>query len=477
MIEAESTVASAAGTGSVARAQPGPDEPMASVPPQPKTVRDTGLEPALIAGLVIKAMYAIGKTHLPILTGKLRLSVNVLREVLDMILAEQLAEVAGRGDSDLDVHYQLTASGRQRAHEYLARCRYVGPAPVTLQAYREVAARQAARHAGAARAGAAELAAAFADDALDPALRELLGAALQSSRSLLLYGPSGSGKTTLARKLGRLQQGVVAVPYALLVDQEIIQFHDPLLHLPPSPLQGRAPEDRRSADTRWSLCQRPLVQVGAELSAEMLDLRHDPAAGVYHAPPHVMASGGMLVVDDLGRQRLPAAELLNRWSGPLEAGVDQLTLHGGHKVTLPFDVTVVFATNLAPHVLLDDSFLRRLAYKIHVGALGEASYRALFRHQCRVARIACDEPALEHLIARLHQPSGRALLASTPRELLGRIADFAAYAGAAPRLTIPALEQAWISMFAGCGGGASAPARPPASFGAAGGDPLFERIS
>jgi hypothetical protein len=128
-------------------------------------------------------------------------------------------------------------------------------------------------------------------------------------------------------------------------------------------------------------------------------------------------------------------------------------------------------------LLLDDSFLRRVAYKIHIGALSEANYRALFRHQCRVARIACEEAALNHLLNGLHLPSGRPLLASTPRELLGRIADFAAFAGAAPRLTIPALEQAWISMFAGCGGGASAPAQPPASFDAAGGDPLFERIS
>ena len=477
MIEAESSMATAAGTSTVARAQPGPDEPMASVPPQPKTVRDTGLEQSLITELVIKAMYAIGKTHLPILTGKLRLSINVLREVLDVILAEQLAEVAGRGDSDLDVHYQLTAGGRQRAQEYLARCRYVGPAPVTLQAYRDVALRQSSRHAAAARVGAAELAAAFADDCLDPAVRDLLGAAMQSSRSLLLYGPSGSGKTTLARKLGRLQQGLVAVPYALLIDQEIVQFHDPLLHLLPSPLQARQAEDRRSVDTRWSLCQRPVVQVGAELSEEMLDLRHDPAGGVYHAPPHFMANGGILVVDDLGRQRMPAADLLNRWAGPLDAGADQLTLHGGHKVSVPFDVTLVFATNLAPQLLLDDSFMRRVAYKIHVGALSEPNYRSLFRHQCRATRIAYDEEAVEYLVTRLHAPSGRPLLASYPRELLGRIADFAGFAGGAPRLTVAALEQAWISMFAGCGSGASAPAQPPVMFDAASGDPLFERIS
>jgi hypothetical protein len=474
MIEVEPTVA--ASVGIVRAPVPVQGEPIASAPPQPKTVRDTGLEQSLIVQLVTKAMYAAGKTHLPILTGKLRLSINVLREVLDFMLAEQLVEVAGRGDSDFDVHYQLTTIGKQRAVEYLARCRYIGPAPVTLHAYREMAQRQSSRHAQAPRLSAAELEAAFADDGLAPEVRELIGAAMQSSRSLLLHGPSGSGKTTLARKLGRLQQGLVAVPYALLIDQEIIQFYDPLVHLAPSPLHARQAEDRRSVDTRWALCQRPVVQVGAELSADMLDLRHDAANGVYHAPPHFMANGGILVVDDLGRQRVATGELINRWTGPLDAGTDQLSLQGGQKVPVPFDVVLVFATNLAPHLLLDESFMRRIGYKIHIGALSEANYRTLWRHQCRVARIAYDDAAMEHLLTRLHRPAGRPLLASYPRELLGRIADFAGFAGAAPRLSIAALEQAWTSMFAGCEIGAAAPAQPPASFSIAAGDARLERI-
>ncbi|MES2151433.1 MAG: ATP-binding protein [Pseudomonadota bacterium] len=433
------------------RAPAAPAGVPAGLPPQPKTVRDTGLDQALIVELIAKLMYTAGKTQLPVLTGKLRLSINVLREVLDFMLAEQLVEIAWRGDSDLDVQYQLTSGGKLRAADSLSRSRYVGPAPVTLQAYREAVARQSRHASGAARTGAAEVDAVFADDGLEPALREQLGAAMQSSRSLLLYGPSGSGKTTLARKLGQLQQGVIGVPYAILVDQQLIQFYDPLLHLAPSPLQPRPPEDRRGTDTRWALCQRPLVQVGAELSADMLDLRHDQASGVYHAPPHFMANSGILVVDDLGRQRLPVAELLNRWSGPLDAGCDQLTMSGGHKVSVPLDLTLVLVTNLAPQLLLDEAFLRRLGYKIGVGALAQAAYRALFKRQCRQARIACDDAALEHLVSRLHGGSGRAMLASTPRELLARIADFAGARGAAPCLTVATLEQAWTSMFAGCG--------------------------
>ena len=209
-----------------------PDDASGSPPPQPRCVRDTGLELSLIVELVAKAMYSIGKIHLPVLTGKLKLSISVLREALDAMQADHLAEVAGRGDSDLDVHYQLTEGGRLRAAEFLARCRYVGPAPVTLQAYRDLAGRQSGRQAEAGHIGMAEMAAAFADDVLEPGVRDLLGAALQSRRPLLLHGPSGSGKTTLARKLGQLQTGLVAIPHAILVEGHIVQFHDPAVHLP-----------------------------------------------------------------------------------------------------------------------------------------------------------------------------------------------------------------------------------------------------
>lgn len=450
-----------------------PAEDALRMPPQPKTVRETGLEQSLIVELVTKAMYATGRMHLPVLTGKLRLSINVLREVLGFMLAEQLVEVASRGDSDLDVNYQLTGIGKLRAADFFARCRYVGPAPVTLHAYRDLVQRQAGvRH----QVSAADLAAAFIEDSLDPAVRDLVGAALQSGRSLLLHGPSGSGKSTLARKLGQLQQGVVAVPYAILVDQDIVLVYDPLLHLPPPPLQARQSEDRRSTDSRWALCQRPLIQVGAELSAGMLDLRYDEAGGVYHAPPHLMANNGMLLVDDLGRQRIPAAELLNRWSAPLDTGLDHLTLDGGHKIGVPFDVTLLFATNLSPQLLLDESSMRRVAYKIHVGPMSEANYRALLRRQCRTARVAWDDGAADFLLGELHGASGRALLASYPRELLSRIGDFAAFAGVQPRLSVAALEQAWASMFAGCLAGALAPSQSPVPFLARSGDPLLERI-
>jgi hypothetical protein len=179
----------------------------------------------------------------------------------------------------------------------------------------------------------------------------------------------------------------------------------------------------------------------------MLDLRFDAEEGVYHAPPHLQANNGMLVIDDIGRQRLPAAELLNRFTGPLDAGIDQLTLQGGQAEILPFDAAVVFATNQAPTAIFDDAALRRIGYKAEIGPWSPGAYRALLRRQCRLRRIDHDEGAADYLIERLHGASKRALLACYPGELLDRIADFAGFAGSEAQLSIAAVEQAWRSMF------------------------------
>ncbi|HWJ93396.1 MAG TPA: ATP-binding protein, partial [Telluria sp.] len=254
----------------------------AILPRQAKTVHDTGLPPRLVTELVVKTLHAGGKTPLPVLSGKLKLPVSVLREVLSQLIAEQQAEVAWCGDSDIDVQYQLTAIGQRTAADYLAQSRYVGPAPVPMALYKTVVERQSLRQPGMPRVNRAELAALLAEDGLEAPVREMIGAALHAQRALLLYGPSGSGKTTLARKLGRLLQGAIAVPYAILAERQIIQVHDPLLHQA-APLP-RQLDERRSGDARWAICQRPLVQVGTSLTRDMLDLREDPGAGVLRPP-------------------------------------------------------------------------------------------------------------------------------------------------------------------------------------------------
>jgi energy-coupling factor transporter ATP-binding protein EcfA2 len=426
--------------------EPALQSPSDSVPP-PRSVRDTGLELGVLVELTAKTLFGAGRTPLPLLTTRLRLSINVLREVLDFMVTEQLAEVAWRGASDIDVDYQLTGKGREHAGAWLERRPYVGPAPVPLDSYRTLLLRQAAQLPAVS---AADVAAVFGDDCLPPRVHELVGAAMYAARSLFLYGPPGSGKSTLARKLGRLLQGTVLVPYAVAVGQEVVRVFDPALHQPPLALAGRPTPERRSSDLRWAACQRPLVQLGAELDSVMLDLQHDTFSGCYQAPPQIKANHGVFILDDLGRQRQPAAALLNRFSLALDTGMDQLALQGGYKFSVPFQAVLVLASSCEPQTLLDGAALRRIGYKVPVGALPEASYRKLFLQQCRLAGIEPDEAALAYLVGELHQGSGQPLLASLPRELLGRIGDFAGVAGQPPRLTPASLDQAWSSLFAGC---------------------------
>jgi len=415
------------------------------LPRQPRSVRDTGLEPRFVTALVLKTMHAGGKMALSMLGGRLRLSSAVVREVLQGLVTEQLAEVAWCGDSDIDVHYQLTAFGQRAAADHLAESRYIGPAPATLDAWRAVVAAQSLRQPGCVGVTPAELQALLLDDGIEPALRELLGAALHSQRPLMLYGPSGAGKTHLAGKLARLRQDPIAVPYAVLVKHEIVQVYDPAFH--PAPLLARAMEDRRSGDARWALCRRPQVTVGAELARDMLELRADAAGGVLRAPAHLLANNGVLIVDDLGCQRVPAAELLHRWLGALESGTDHVAVPNGASHALPFDVSLVLATSLAPEALLDDACLRRIGYRIPVGPLSENGYRALMRRQCRLRGIEPDEGAIDYLVHELHRRTRRPLLAAWPDELLGRIADFAGFAGQAARLDQASLARAWSSLF------------------------------
>lgn len=450
MFEAASLVSAVSPVA--ARAMPPDGDVEAILPPQPATMRDTGLEPPTLLALLAKTIARVGKAHLPVLGGKLRLSMSVLREALGLMLSNQLVEVARRGDSDIDIEYQLTGAGQAFAAAALAACRYVGPVPVTLDALREAIVRDARRHVGSVRIGDAELAAALCDgpgdDIVDAAVRAALGAALHSGRALLLHGAPGCGKSTVARKLGRLLQGVVGVPYAVLIDEQIVQFYDPLMHLAPAPAHGRQFDERRN-DSRWVICQRPVVQVGAELTRAMLDCRFDAANGIYHAPPHLQASGGLLIVDDLGGQRCAAAELLDRLAGPLDQGVDVLALQGGRGETVPFTALTIFTSSCAPHALLDARLWRRLAYKVALGPLHASGYLALLRRHCALLNVPYDETAARYLLEHLHAPSARPLLASLPGELVGRIVDAASFAGCAPRLSVAALEQAWHSLFAG----------------------------
>ena len=420
------------------------------LPAQPKTLVDTDLAQQLIVELVAKTMLGLGKTHLSLLTLKLKLSINVLNEVLGFMVIEHMVEIVRRGNTDIDIEYQLTDTGKVHARDFMARCSYTGPAPVTLGAYQTMVAQQSVN---SNRITKQDIEAVFFDFTLNAEIRDQIGAAMNSGRPLFLYGPAGSGKTFLSEKLSRLLPGLIAIPHAIVIENEIIQVYDASLHSKINTTHVYAEarlstQNYRQTDNRWIVCKRPVVITGGELTLDMLDLAYDSTTGFYQAPPHFKANNGIFIVDDLGRQRVSPQDLMNRWLIPMEHAHDYLTLHTGYKFTIPFDVSLVFSTNLSPSLVADESFLRRLGYKIYIGPLSEDEYRKVIVQHAKAIGVIYDEMAFRYLIDHLHQKNGQPLIACYSRDLLSQIVDYARYYEETPMMTQQSLDRAWLTYFA-----------------------------
>jgi len=413
-------------------------------PAIPRTVEDTGLPSLFLAQHVCRVFFHAGPQRLADLANRVRLTPGVLEPIVDFLRRERMCEVTS-GSTGINLVYALTDLGRSRAEEYLRMCQYAGPAPVSLDAYAAQVHRQAVADLVITRD---DMRAAFSGVVIRPEILDLFGAAMNSGRAIFVHGPSGSGKTFVAERLARLLTGSVYVPHAILVESQIIQVFDPLSHarVPAPAADAVALAHGRAADPRWVLCGRPAVVAGGELTLRMLDLQFDEGLRFYAAPPQLKANNGVFVIDDLGRQLVQAKDLMNRWIVPLDRRVDFLALHTGEKFMVPFDVTVIFCTNLTPAQLADDAFLRRLGYKIHLGALPEPEYRAVCRQVCASLGIPHSPPAIDYLIARLKSES-RPLVACTPRDVLGQVRDHARYRGAALALTPELIDAAWNNYF------------------------------
>jgi hypothetical protein len=298
---------------------------------------------------------------------------------------------------------------------------------------------------------AASLKQAMGDLVIDPAVWPTLGSALNSGRAIYLYGVSGVGKTYLAEHLVKTLEGHIWVPHALYVDGEVIQVYDPIVHHPVPvaavPEQSLAPES--SVDGRWVCIERPVVIAGGELTLDMLELAYDPHTRLHVAPPQMKANNGIFVVDDLGRQRASPHELMNRWIVPLDRRVDYLALNTGTKFTVPFDVRVVFSSNLAPEELVDPAFARRLGYKIHLAPMDAASYRAVIAQACARTGVPPDPAGIDYLVNTLHLRSLQPYLPCLPFDVISKIADRAQYLEEPARMTPELLEWAWFSYFGG----------------------------
>lgn len=377
-----------------------------------------------------------------------RMGISALR--LEALLAHmrtlRLVEVPRRGETEGDVSYALTEFGHKQAKIAFEKCHYVGPAPVTLEEYVTQVRQQSLRLNPTT---AQHLKVAIGDLVIEESMLPSLGSALNSGKAIYLYGPSGGGKSYLAEHLVKTLHGQIWVPHAIYVEGEIVLLFDPMVHrvvTAPVPAERSLSQDG-AADGRWVRVERPVVITGGELTLQMLELEYDSLSHVYVAPPQMKANNGILVIDDLGRQRISPRELLNRWIVPLDRHVDYLGLHNGGKFEVPFEVMVIFASNLSPDELTDAAFSRRLGYKILIGAMSPDGYRDVIAQACLRVGVAGDTPSIDFMIDRLHPSYEQAFLPCIPYDVISKIRDRALYLGQTPRLTPELIEWAWRMYF------------------------------
>jgi len=414
-------------------------------PPPPATIADSGLNSEVLAQLLLKTLIS-GEASGSRLADQLRVPYSLLDTLIQHARVEKLVEVRGTsGVGTAGYRYILTDLGRDRAQQYMDICRYVGPAPVPLAQYNAyVRACMTARQP----VDRDTLATGFEHLIVSRGMFDQLGPAVNSGKSLFLYGKPGNGKTVVAEGIGRALGTEMYVPHALDVDGQIITMFDPVNHQRAAALtESISVVAGASQDQRWERIRRPVVVVGGELTLEMLDLTFNPISKFYEAPIQLKANGGVFVVDDFGRQRIPPRDLLNRWIVPLESRVDFLTLHTGRKFEIPFNVFIIFATNLKPESLADEAFLRRIPYKILAKDPTSEEYCKIFELNCRRRGLAFDAVMVEYLERRYYQPRHLQMRACHPRDLIEQVVDICRYQKRPPAITRELLDMACGSYF------------------------------
>jgi len=375
---------------------------------------------------------------------------GVVEEALEFLRREHLCEVRGAGGlGESSYQYTIADKGRSRARELMERSKYVGPAPVPVDVYAESVRQQPLQKISIRPPAMRQY---LSHLVLSEETFNQIGFAINSARSIFLFGPPGNGKTAIADSIGRMMMsGDMCIPYAFEVDGHIVKVFDNVNH---QLAEDQSPDETspgstrsRQKDGRWVKIKRPSVAVGGELTLETLDLVFDESAKYYEAPFQVKANGGMFLIDDFGRQRMEPRDLLNRWIVPLEKRIDYLTLHTGRKVEMPFDVLIVFSTNLEPKELVEEAFLRRIRHKIYIGDPSYEQYREIFRRLCRAKGVAYDDRALAYLLKEHYIKRRRPLRACHPRDLLDEIVDIARFLNVPPRLSKELMDKACEAYF------------------------------
>lgn len=415
---------------------------------EPTSAAELGLDRGILIDLALKSLFYRGRMTRMELADALCIAGSATQELLQALSQDNLSHVLGSEGGSGPSHYvhALTQKGLDRAEEAFARSGYVGAAPVPLAQYIKQVEAQAI---GDAAVSPEQVRAVLGDLVMPEETIMRVGRAASSRRSTLIHGPSGNGKSTVARALGHALSGSILIPHALEIAGHVVHLYDPSKHdiIPEAVSHGRASILNSRFDRRWVRIARPVVWAGGELTRDSLELMHDDSTRIYEAPLQLKANGGTLIIDDFGRQQMPAVELLNRWIGALEGGIDHLTMHTGQTVAVPFDVLVLFSTNLAPTALADDAFLRRIRYKIELQNPSRKEFLAIFERECERQGVAWSAPTASYLIERWYLTQGRELRGCHPRDLCDAIVDASRYEGTEPVLSAEALEEACATYF------------------------------
>ena len=412
-----------------------PEEPEEDslLPRQPRTLVDVGLSKAFLTDLVLRIIHYSGTPSAAQLMRRLGLGQAIVQQLLSALTEEHLVEALSQSDLYTgNYRYRLTDRGSRRVAEALERTRYAGPAPVTAEQYSEVMRRQQANWQPPSRACIKEV---MNELVLSGAVADAVARALYSGKAAMLYGPSGNGKTSILERFTKNVDGVALVPYAIYAQGQVIRVFDPSIHEPLESVDSiNVTKDDSKMDRRWALVRRPAVVLGADIGQESLELAYDPQSRFYQAPPHIKAQGGVLFVDDFGRQKIEARELLTRWLIPLERGWDTLSLVTGERVTVPFTTQFLLATNLDIRKLADDALLRRILYKVEIPKPRPQDFAEMLRRMCRQRRVLMPEGTLDYVVERLYSQREVEACASQSRDLVDRIVESAAFDGRDPVL-------------------------------------------
>ncbi len=425
-------------------ARPAEPDELARLAPRPHTLAETGIPPRVLEMLLLKHLSHVTDLDKAGLTERLALPGKLVDELLQKLKAEALLEIRSDGRFERSLRYGLTHKGMTLAQYEWQRDGYLGPAPVSLEQYRHLVLRQTSRLDFVSPARFTQ---GMADVWLTEAMINRLGPAINSGRAIFIYGHPGTGKTFVSRRLVRLFASSVLIPHALCIGEQVLAVFDPLVHKPKAS-RGRQPlRLDEGTDPRWILCERPEVVVGGELTTDMLDVGYDADRHCNKAPLQLKANNGILIIDDLGRQKVAVDAILNRWIVPLEEHIDYLSISSGEHFEVPFEQVLVFSTNYRPHELVDEAFLRRIGYKIEFCPISREGYQQLWQAQCARQGLECSEEVFAYLIDELHARDGIPLLPCHPRDLVALCRDQINFMQLPSMLSKDLIASIWASYF------------------------------